>query len=115
MAAIIQGIAIAVMDGSSKAQLGTVAFLSEGDNSHNRLVAVNQAPRYPDDQSLLQGELVWCYGVVSVIQALCKERGITQGSIKLRCKNIEALQLTVNLDYFITPNHKNFDLTTAIR
>ncbi len=63
--ALCQGTAIAIMDGSFKAKLGTVSFLVKGVTSINQLVAVNQAPGYPDDQSTLLSELEggvmgWC-------------------------------------------------------
>ncbi len=86
--AIQNGIAIAVMDGPFKAQMGTSAFILEGENSLKWLVAVNQALGQPEYQSLLQSELEGCYGVVSTVLAICKEPGIAHGSIKIACDNI---------------------------
>ncbi len=47
------GKAIAVTDGSFKAKMGTAAFILEEKNSQHCLVAANQAPGYPEDQSFL--------------------------------------------------------------
>ncbi len=51
--AIRHGTAIAIMDGSYKDSMGTVALLIEEDDTVNHAIAVNQALGYPVDQSSL--------------------------------------------------------------
>ncbi len=108
--AIWNGTAIAITDGSFQAQMGTSAFILEGENLRNHLVSVNQAP------GQLRIKLARCYSVVSTVRAICEEYGITQGLIKVVYDNIEALHRTVDQEYFISsPNHSHFDLTTVIQ
>ncbi len=55
--AICRGTASAVTDALFQEKLGTAAFIIGGVNSQNHLVAVNQGPGHPDDQSALWTEL----------------------------------------------------------
>ncbi len=71
----------------------------------NQVIEVNQIPSHPEDHSLLWSEIAGCYGIVLTVQAIFEEHAITQGSIELSCNNIEELFRTVELDYFINPNH----------
>ncbi len=49
-----------------------------------------------------------------MVKAICEEHCITEGSLKIVCDGIKALQRAVDFQYFISPNHIHFDLTTAI-
>ncbi len=87
-------------DGFFKVDLGTVAYVIEGEDATNRLTAVYKVPGHLTNQSGLCSELLGCYGVVSVVCAICEEHHITQGVIKLGCHYIEALLQMVDLEYF---------------
>ena len=68
MASAIQdGTAIAVSDGSYKTEFGTSALALEGEDSTNRIVAVNVVPGDPTDQSSYRSELAGIFGIVTMV------------------------------------------------
>ncbi len=62
----------------------------------------------------IQSELAACYGVIRIVNAIYEEHEIVPEMVEIRCLNIEALQCSVDLEYFITPNHSHFNITTGI-
>jgi hypothetical protein len=77
-------------------------------------------PGNPDSQSSYRSELVGIFGQVTLVNALCKTHGITQGAIECGCDSLGALQKVFILDTDIKTAGSNFDLLlsatrTAIR
>jgi hypothetical protein len=84
-AAICQGQAIAVCNGSYKDDFGMAAYVLEGATSVNRLVVVLVVPGTPANQSSYQSELAGLYGVVVMVHLICEQYGITSGAIEVGC------------------------------
>ncbi len=94
------GRAIVVTHGSLKEQYGTSAYIIKGEDSQYRIVGLNIAPRFPDNQNSLRIKLAACYIMVLAIKAICEEHDITQGIVELGCDNDEALQCAIPLTTF---------------
>jgi hypothetical protein len=114
--AIRNGTAIAVSDGSSfKDSFGTSALILEASDSTDNIVAVNVVPSNPDSQSSYRSKLAGIFGQVTLVNALCKTHGITQGAIECGCDSLGALQKVFILDTEIKTAGSNFDLLSATR
>ena len=115
--AIKQGSAIAVCDGSFKDAFGTVAYMIESDTSMNRLVAVLVAPGEAKVQSSFRSELAGLYGVVVMVNTICEQFGVTEGSIEVGCDCEKVLSQLFDeqLRYVPSTQQSDFDLRLAIR
>jgi hypothetical protein len=91
-AAIHQGTAVAVSNGSYKDEFGTAALVLEGEDSVNQVLAVNVVPGDLDDQSSYQSELSGIFRVVMMVQALCNVHAISEGAICIGCNGDTALK-----------------------
>ena len=92
--AIWNGWAIAVSDGSYKDQFGTAAYVLKGDTGTHHMVAVVVVPGDHHSQSLFCSELVGLYGIIHMMDLLCKTFAITTGSIQVGCDGLSALTQT---------------------
>ncbi len=54
-----------------------------------------------------------CYGIAVMANEICKEQYVPEGGMEIGCNNVKALQREIDLDYFISPIHTHFDLSTA--
>ena len=70
--AIWNGQAIAVSDGSYKDHFGTAAYVLEGDTDDHHIVAVMVVPGDHHSQSPFCSELVGLYGIIHMVDVLCK-------------------------------------------
>jgi len=66
-AALRDGTAIAVSDGSFKDQFGTAALVIEGPDSDNQMLAVNVTPGHPEEQLSYRSELSGIFGIVTFV------------------------------------------------
>jgi len=116
-AALRDGTAIAVSDGSFKDQYGTAALVIEGPDADNRMLAVNAMPGHPADQSSYRSELSGIFSVVTLVNLTCAVFCITSGEITAGCDGIEALKSSFaeGEDYEADFMKADFDLVSAIR
>ncbi len=73
-------------------------FALEGLNSQNRILGVNIALGLPNDQISLQSELVGCYRVVRMVQALCEEVQLCKGQLRWDVIILKPYVELLNLD-----------------
>jgi hypothetical protein len=116
-AAIRQGQAISVCDGSYKDGFGTAAYVLEGATSVNWLVVMFVVPRTPANQSSYRSELAGLYGVVAMAHLICEQYGITSGAIEVGCDCESALRhvFTSGQRFEATIKQADYDLLSAIR
>jgi hypothetical protein len=116
-AAICQGQAIAVCDGSYKDDFGMAAYVLEGATSVNRLVVVLVVPGTPANQSSYRSEVVGLYGVVVMVHLICEQYRITSGAIEVGCDCEGALRhvFTSGQRFEATIKQADYDLLCAIQ
>ena len=115
-AAILQGKARAVSDGSFKNAMGTsssILFHSRA-NDPNRIISVNGVPGNSNEQSAYRSELAGVSGSLATIAAVCRIHDIQEGSITLGLDGRQAL-LAAAGDWPLNPERPDFDLITDIR
>jgi hypothetical protein len=115
--AIRLGHAIAVSDGSYKDELGMAAYVLEGENGTNRIVAVLKVPGLSADQSPYRSELSGLYGIVVMVEVVCTHFEITSGAIEVGCDGLSALRKAFGQGSNFDPDIKDpdYDLLSAIR
>jgi len=116
-AALREGKAIAVSDGSYKDKYGSAALVIEGEDSTNRILAANIVPGDPDDQSSYRSELSGIFGVVTLVNLICAVFEITSGQVTAGCDGIEALKSSflAGKDYKADFSKADYDMVSAIR
>ena len=102
-AAIRQGTAVAVSDGSFKNEAGTAAFVLEGNNKRHRIEGVAEVPGQPSDQSAYRSELTGIFGIAVMITTICKIHNITEGSIEVGCNGLSALRQALEYEGDVNP------------
>lgn len=114
--AIRQGTAVAVSDGSFKNELGTAALVLEGQDSNNRILAGHLTPGPPSSQSSFQSELSGLYGIVLLVNTICRLHNIMEGKVCCACDGAQALaQAFAETRYFTVKTSKsNYDILSAI-
>jgi hypothetical protein len=114
--AIRQGTAIAVSDGSFKNELGTAAFVIEGKDQTNRILAGHLTPGPPLSQSSFRSELSGLYGIVSLVNTICQFHHITEGKVCCACDGKQAIeQAFADPRYFTAHTSKSdYDILSAI-
>ena len=115
-AAILQGKARAVSDGSFKNAMGTsssILFHSRA-NDPNRIISVNAVPGNANEQSAYRSELAGVSGSLAITAAVCRIHDIQEGSITLGLDGQQAL-LAAAGDWPLNPERPDFDLITDIR
>ena len=112
-AALRDGSAIAVSDGSLKLNRGTAAATIEGPTPNHRIRCYTRVPGYVDDGDSHRCELSGIYMIIIICNTLCRVYHITRGDILLACDNQQALKLFES-DHIPDPADKNFDLSNAI-
>jgi hypothetical protein len=115
--AIRQRKAVAVSDGSYKDEFGTAAYVLEGANSENRLVGVLVSPGRPEDQQSSRSELAGLYGVVVMVNLVCKQFDIKDGVIEVGCDSQSSLRNVFGQGASFEAEIKDtdYDLRSAIR
>jgi len=114
--AIRTGMAIAVSDGSFKDMFGTAALVIKGEDSDNRVLAVNVTPGDPEDQSSYCSKLSGIFGVVTLVNLICEVFSISSGEITSGCNGIEALKssFVTSAKYDADLSKADYDLVSAI-
>jgi hypothetical protein len=115
-AAIIQGSARAVSDGSFKNAMGTPAsilFHSKATDP-NRLISVNSVPGNGEEQSAYRSKLAGVSRSLSLIAAVCLVHDIHTGSITIGLEGKQAM-IAASEDWPLSPARPDYDLLTDIR
>ena len=108
------GTATAISDGSYHDNYGTSCSILRGPNRNHRIITVNIIPGPPDSQSAYRSELAGISGSLLIIQALCNQYKITQGSITLGLDGQSAIN-TVSGSQPLKPHQPDFDLLCNIQ
>ena len=114
-AAIRDGTAIAVADGSFKNKFGTASLVLEGLNKIHRLTANMVIPGEPNDHSAYRSELGGLFGIVVLVHCICITHHITSGSITVGCDGQSALWQAMEHEGDVNPTSQQFDLIAAVR
>jgi hypothetical protein len=112
-AAIQQGAAVAVSDGSLKLDLGNSAFIICGPNSTHSIVGVNVVPGCVCDGDSLRCELSGLYAICLIVSVVVQHFGLTGGAMYVACDNQEALCI-FDPEFYPNPQWANCDLVNAI-
>jgi hypothetical protein len=112
--------AIAVSDGSFKNQHGTAALVlcdptAALPSSNSRIVGCHVTPGHPSDQSPYRSELSGIYGILCVVEEICKLYDIQSGNITIGCDNEKCLWMSIDKPGSLSTRSKSFDLLSAIR
>jgi hypothetical protein len=113
-AAIIQGTAKAVSDGSFKDEFGTSAFVVIGSDNSLRVGGVNAVPGSPQEKSPYRAELVGISGVISIVKCVCEQYDIQAGTIEMGLDGEQAMKAAFE-DWPLNPAQPDFDLLSDIR
>ena len=113
--ALKDGTAIAVSDGSFQYGLGTASWVIEGKNSENRIRGDCTIPALPHIHDSYRSEVGGIHGVVIMVELICQQFGIMDGSIIMGCDGKEALHHCVNLSWHIKADKPHFDIVHATR
>ncbi len=82
---------------------GTLAFIIEEDDPQKDLFEGTVVPGHPEEHNTLHSELLGCFGIVVMVEAICKQHDIREGVIVLVCDNIKALRWAVDMNFFVSP------------
>ena len=113
--ALRTGTAIGVSDGSFKDEFGTACLVLEGKDSAGRIVIPSVIPGQGSDQSAYRSELGGLFGLVVLVDVVCRTHGISDGEVEIGCDGAGALQQALDKDDEVDPTWQQFDLIAAIR
>jgi hypothetical protein len=114
-AAILQGTAVAVCDGSYKESFGTAGFvLQRGNSKDHRILGTNITPGSPDDINPYRAELAGIFAIVVAVEAIVAFHDIQSGSIELGC-DCESGITTIFEHTYDKPKQPHYDLIHEIR
>ena len=108
-AALLRRDARAVSDGSYKEGHGTSAFVLHGDRPDKAIRGANVVPGSTAEQCAYRSELCGVVGILTVVEALCEQYGLTEGRIEIGLDGesvIKRLQSPVPA----LPKDKHYDL-----
>ena len=108
-AALLRRDARAVSDGSYKEGHGTSAFVLHGDRPDKAIRGANVVPGSTAEQCAYRSELCGVVGILTVVEALCEQCGLTEGHIEIGLDGesvIKRLQSPVPA----MPKDKHYDL-----
>jgi hypothetical protein len=93
--------AVAVSDGSFKDQHGTAALVlcdptKALPSSTSRIIGCHVTPGNLSDQSPYRSELSGIYGILCVMEEICKLYDITSGKITIGCDNEKCLWMSID-------------------
>ena len=111
---LLAGTAVAVCDGSFKANMGSAAFCIQGPVTSSRILGCNLTPGDSSCLSAYRSELGGIYGVVKQVHDLVHQAEITSGGITIGCDCLPALT-TVFETETDSPSQSDFDLIHDIR
>eukprot|EP00957_Ditylum_brightwellii_P132810 10126892-Ditylum_brightwellii.AAC.1 len=114
-AAIRDGLAIAVSDGSYKDSRSAAACIIEGfiPNKHP-ITATAMTPGSPENQDAYQAELLGILMIVIIVSNLCKQYNIQKGLITVACDGLEVIRKAMADDTTFSCQSNQFDLILAI-
>ena len=115
-AAILQGTATAISDGSyhPDSRIGTSGFILRGLNRHLSAAGANVIPGSPEEQSSYRSELGGISGVLAVVSATCDKYDLQEGCITFGLDGEQALKKAKS-GWPLSPTDTDFDLLTDIR
>jgi hypothetical protein len=113
---IIQGIALAVCNGSylESQQAGTASWIIEDGNQLQQLGGSLESPGSPLSQCSHCSELAGILGTVTHLNKLCVQHQVERGSVTVGCDGIGAIQSICN-DFRHTSAHKHYDIINSIK
>ena len=77
-------------------------------------MAVNIVLGAPDDQSPFWSELAGLFGIINMVQMVCKAFTITGGKVKVGCDGNSALEHIFSVNQQILVSKLDFDMLSAI-
>ena len=72
-------------------------------------------PGHSSTHSAYKSELAGIYGMVTMIETLCKFHGISEGSVEIGCDGLSALRHAMQRLDITNPKMPQFDLLPATR
>lgn len=116
-AGIRNGTAVCVTDGSYKDPFGTAAYtIKSSINALDDFTLVNPTPGHPADADPYLAELGGLYGCVATVNRLCKQLGITYGSITIGCDCLSVLHNVFRLPAgHVKPTRAHYTMLLAAR
>ncbi len=112
--AIIQGIAVAVSDGSYQLEKGAAAWTIEGVTAENRILGVGPTPGGSSDHSAYRSKLFGLWGIMMSLHRFTKDHQIANGHVTIACDGLSALRKAQNT-HMTEPSEAHYDLILAIR
>lgn len=113
--ALIMGTAVAVCDGSYKAQFGTAGFvIQRGESTESRITGAHVTPGHQDDINPYRSELGGILAIVVTIEALASLHDISEGTIELGC-DCDSGITSIFTHTYDTPKQPHYDLIHEIR
>eukprot|EP00978_Attheya_sp_CCMP212_P032089 scaffold123677_cov34-Attheya_sp.AAC.4 len=83
--------------------------------STTRIVGCHVTPGNPADQSPYRSKLSGIYGILCIVEELCKLHDIKSGGITIGCDNEKCLWMAIDKRGTTSPTSSSFDLLSAIR
>jgi len=108
--AIRTGTAIGVSDGSFKDEFGTACLVLEGKDSVGRIVCPCIIPGQRSDQSAYRSELGGLFGLLVLVDVICRTHGVSEGSVEVGCDGAGALKQALVKEGEVEPTWQQFDL-----
>ena len=113
--AIRNGKCIGVSDGSYNDEFGTACWIIQGEDAVGQIKCPLVLPGHSSSHSAYRSELAGIYGMVTMIETLCKFHGISEGSVEVGCDGLSALTHAMQRWDIINPKMPQFDLLAATR
>jgi hypothetical protein len=107
-AAIRNGNACAVSDGSFKDELGTSSWVFDGTNAEGRIQGDMAVPGAPTDQCAYRSEIIGLYSIACTLEVLCKLYNLDLRAIIIGCDGLLVIQKTETLEKDINPSDVHF-------
>jgi len=114
VAAIQQGSAVAVSDGSFQFEHGAAAWTIESSTSAHRIRGAGQMPGGSRDQSAYRSELFGLWGILYSLKRFLDEHQVQAGHVKIACDGLTALR-KAKAQQITEPCEKHYDIISAIR
>ena len=113
---IRNGTAKAVSDGSflNSMDLGTAAFILEGDTVGDSIMGTHETPGSPDSQCAHRSEMFGILGLILMTNAVCKNNNIREGEITAKCDGEGTIKVLQYLHSITKNSRKHFDLIISI-
>ena len=92
--ALQAGHCVGISDWSFKDEYGTACWVIEGETPQGRIFGPCITLGNAKDQSACRSELAGLYGIVTMLEAICKYHAVTAGKVEIGCDGIQALPIS---------------------